>query len=100
MFVLTCRQRKKFNKFLHAKEPSTTEVRLTCVAHCGSVISKVYKSWVSIGASSLRATMSRMDSPFGPRGGMACTCSADTVEFRDKVGGPKIAMTNKYDQMN
>lgn len=84
--------------FLRAKEPSTTEMKLTRVARCGSVISKVYKSWVTFPVL-LRATMSRMDSPFGPRGGIACTCSADTVEFIDKMGGPKVAMTNKY-QMN
>lgn len=44
--------------------------------------------------------MSLMDSPFGPRGGMACTCSADTVGFVYKVGGPKVAMKNKYSQIN
>lgn len=44
--------------------------------------------------------MSLMDSPFGPRGEMACTCSVDTVCFVYKVGGPKIAMTNKYSQIN
>lgn len=72
-------------------------MRLTCGAIFGSVISKVYiTGGVSFIPLLLRAMMSTRDSPFGPRGRMASMCSPDTVGFVDMVGGPKIAMANKY----
>lgn len=64
------------------------------------MIVKVYKTCISEDLLLLRAMMSPMDSPFGPRARMAYTCRADAVAFVDKMGGPRVAMTNKYSQIN
>lgn len=61
---------------------------------------KVYETCVSGDLLLLRAMMTPMDSPFGPMGRIACTRSADAVAFVDKMGGPRIAIRNKYGQIN
>lgn len=70
----------------------------TCVNPSGCVMFKVYETPVR--QMLPRAMISPMDSPFGPGGSMACTCRADAVAFVDKMGGPRVAMTNKYGQIN
>lgn len=72
----------------------------TCAAHSGFVIFKVYETSASVGLMLPRAMTSPMDFPFGPGGRMACTCRADDIAFVDKMGGPRVAMTNKYGQIN
>lgn len=71
-------------------------LRFTCAAHSGLVIFKVYETFIAGDQFLLRAMMSPMDSPFGPWGRMACTCRVDAFAFIDKMGSPRIAMTNKY----
>lgn len=43
--------------------------------------------------------MSAMDTPFGPKGKVALTDKLDSVVDVDNVGGPKIAIETKKDEL-